>query len=172
MDAQNEADAGAGGTGAPPPVNEANRVKPGLTREYARDEIRVLWFASRCIHSAACVRALPSVFDPNRRPWIDLSLGDADAIANAVVKCPTGALQYERLDGGPQEVTPESVQVNPVRNGPYLIRGRVEVFDPATRETHSETRLALCRCGQSKHMPYCDNTHRAIGFRAPARSAP
>jgi CDGSH-type Zn-finger protein len=29
-----------------------------------------------------------------------------------------------------------------------------------------ETRLALCRCGQSKHMPLCDNTHRAIGFRS------
>ncbi|MGH7677500.1 MAG: CDGSH iron-sulfur domain-containing protein [Gemmatimonadaceae bacterium] len=124
------------------------------------------WFASRCIHSAACVRALPAVFDPSRRPWIDLGSADADAIARAVVKCPTGALQYERLDGGAAETVPDSVQVTPVRNGPYLIRGRVDIVDPATRQPHSETRVALCRCGQSKHMPYCDNTHRAIGFRS------
>src|SRR5687767_13158140 len=139
----NEPDAGAGGTGAPPPENAANRVRPGLTREYSRPEIRVLWFASRCIHSAACVRALPVVFDPARRPWIDMDAADADAIAGAVVKCPTGALQYERLDGGENEQATGTVQVTPVRNGPYFIRGRVDVVDPATRETHTEMRLAL-----------------------------
>ena len=161
-----EQDAGAGGTGAPPPENAANRVRAGLTRQYERPEIRVLWFASRCIHSAACVRALPIVFDPARRPWIEINAADADAIARAVVRCPTGALQYERLDGGENEQAADTVKVTPVRNGPYLIRGRVDVVDPVTRETHTEMRLALCRCGQSKHMPYCDNTHRAIGFRS------
>ena len=164
--ADSEADAGAGGTGAPPEENTANRVKPGLTREYARDEIRVLWFASRCVHSAACIHALPAVFDPRRRPWVDVTASDADAIARAVVKCPTGALQYERLDGGANEQPPESVTITPLRNGPYLIRGKIEVTDPTTHETHTELRVALCRCGQSKHMPYCDNTHREIGFRS------
>jgi CDGSH-type Zn-finger protein/uncharacterized Fe-S cluster protein YjdI len=162
----NEPDASQGGTGAPPPENAPNRVRPGLTREYVRPEIRVQWFASRCIHSARCIQALPSVFDPRRRPWVDVAQGDADAIAHAVMQCPTGALQFERTDGGPQEPVPDTVAVIPYRNGPYLVRGAIDIVDPATGEARRETRVALCRCGQSKHMPFCDNTHRAIGFRS------
>jgi uncharacterized Fe-S cluster protein YjdI len=161
-----EPDASAGGAGAPPPKDKANQARPGLTREYARPEVRVQWYASRCIHSAECVRALPAVFDPRRRPWIDLNaVNDIDAIAQAVVRCPTGALQYERFDGGANESSPPGVQITPVKNGPNLVRGAVDVVD-ADGQTRRETRLALCRCGQSKHMPLCDNTHRAIGFRS------
>ncbi|MBI3943394.1 MAG: CDGSH iron-sulfur domain-containing protein [Chloroflexi bacterium] len=29
-----------------------------------------------------------------------------------------------------------------------------------------DTRVALCRCGQSANKPYCDATHRRIGFRS------
>jgi len=161
-----EPDAGAGGTGAPPPETSANKVHPGLTREYARPEIRVQWYASRCIHSAKCIQALPSAFDPQRRPWVDVSGGDPDALANAVMQCPTGALKFERLDGGPQEPEPDSVTILPYKNGPYLVRGPIDIVDPVTHEVVRETRVALCRCGQSKHMPFCDNTHRAIGFRS------
>jgi len=161
-----EPDASAGGTGAPPPENAPNRVRAGLTREYSRPEIRVEWYASRCIHSAKCIRALPSAFDPNRRPWIDVGVADADALADAVMQCPTGALKFVRLDGGPQEPVPDTVQVLPFRNGPYLVRGAIDILDPATGKVQRETRVALCRCGQSRHMPFCDNTHRAIGFRS------
>ena len=166
MEASREPDAGEGGTGAPPPEDAANRVRRGLTREYSRAEIRIEWYASRCIHSAACVRALPGVFNPLARPWIDINAADADALASAVLRCPTGALRFERYDGGPAEPVPETVQITPVRNGPYLIRGPIDIRDPVTREVQHETRVALCRCGQSRHMPFCDNTHREIGFRS------
>jgi uncharacterized Fe-S cluster protein YjdI len=164
MSPDTEADAGQGGTGAPPPVTEPNRVLPGLTREYARPEIRVQWYASRCIHSGACIRALPQVFDPKRRPWIDMAAADADAIAEAVVRCPTGALRYERHDGASNETPAADVKITPVPNGPYFVRGVFDIVDP-DGTVRRETRVALCRCGQSKHLPYCDNTHRAIGFR-------
>jgi CDGSH-type Zn-finger protein len=26
----------------------------------------------------------------------------------------------------------------------------------------------LCRCGHSKNKPFCDSTHRTVGFKAPA----
>jgi uncharacterized Fe-S cluster protein YjdI len=100
-----------------------------------------------------------------RRPWIDLEAASADAIAAAVELCPTGALHYVREDDGPQEAAPQEVTVRVVRNGPYLLRGRVSILDDEGRVIREDTRVALCRCGQSQHMPFCDNSHRASGFR-------
>lgn len=170
MGSNPESDASQGGTGAPPPENQPNTVRPGLTREYEGAEIRVQWYAWRCIHSGACIRALPAVFDPARRPWVDMNAADADAIASAVLRCPTGALRFRRLDGEPEESAAEPVQITPVRNGPNFVRGPVEIVNPSTGEVQRETRVALCRCGQSRHMPYCDNTHRAVGFRSEPRN--
>jgi uncharacterized Fe-S cluster protein YjdI len=51
-----------------------------------------------CIHAATCVKGLPAVFDVARRPWVDVSGADGAAIEAQVGKCPSGALQFERLD--------------------------------------------------------------------------
>ena len=67
-------------------------------RTYVGDGITVLWDSSRCIHSAICLRALPDVFDVDRRPWVDVTAADAEAIAGAIEQCPSGALRYERTE--------------------------------------------------------------------------
>lgn len=161
-----EPDAGNGGAGAPPGIQEANQLPHEATREYASPDIRVQWFASRCIHSAACIRSLPVVFDPHRRPWIDVNAADADAIADAVMQCPTGALHFKRLETDSHQQAPATVTVRAVSNGPYMVAGRVSVTDARGNLIREDTRMALCRCGQSKHLPFCDNTHRATGFRS------
>lgn len=163
-------DAGHGGAGAPPSEDEANRAPPDLTRVYVGEGIRVEWYASRCVHSGACILALPSVFDPMRRPWIAVERADADAIAQAIERCPTGALHYRRLDGGPEESVPERVSITRVRNGPHLLRGDIEIHDEHGRLLRRDTRVALCRCGRSAHMPFCDNSHRATRFREPVQN--
>jgi uncharacterized Fe-S cluster protein YjdI/CDGSH-type Zn-finger protein len=171
-----EADASAGGAGGPPPDDDANRAPSDLTREYIGRGIRVEWYASRCIHVGDCLRAMPRVFDSRRRPWVDLTLpeAEADAVADAVLRCPTGALHYERLDGGPQEVASSGVRATVIPNGPLLLRGDVEIFDDAGRRIRHDTRVAICRCGKSRHMPFCDNSHRtkvriALGDPAPPK---
>ena len=161
-----EADAGSGGAGAPPQPNEPNRVRSDLTREYISPAITVEWYAARCIHSAACVKALPKVFDPRRRPWIEIGDADADAVASAVLQCPTGALHFRRDDGGSEETVPSEVTIRAVRDGPYILRGPVRITGPGGEVLREDSRVALCRCGNSRHMPFCDNTHRAIGFRS------
>jgi hypothetical protein len=113
-----------------------------------------------------CIRALPHVFDPRRRPWVDIDAANADAIADAVLKCPTGALHYERTDGGPAEPVSQEVTVVAVKDGPYLITGPVQIKSIDGDIIREDSRVALCRCGQSKHLPFCDNTHRAIGFKS------
>lgn len=155
-------DASHGGCGAPPDRERPNRAPAGLTREYATDAIRVQWFAERCIHSAECIRSAPRVFDPRRRPWIDLDGADADRVARAVERCPTGALRYVRLDGGAQEPAPEEVAIRAVPGGPLYVRGPVTITTPAGEVVDECMRAALCRCGQTRHPPFCDNTHSTL----------
>ena len=53
-------------------------------------------------------------------------------------------------------------------NGPYLVEGDdVTVTDWNGNEYKIEKRpFILCRCGQSKQRPFCDLTHRTIGFKS------
>ena len=65
-----------------------------MGRAYATPEVTVFYDRGRCRHYAECVRGLPQVFDPTRRPWIRADLADAQAVAEVVRPCPTGALHY------------------------------------------------------------------------------
>jgi hypothetical protein len=96
---------------------------------------------------------------------VNVDAANPDEIAAAVVSCPTGALHFRRLDGGEQEESAEDVSVDPRPNGPLFLRGRIRVLDGDGRVVREDTRVALCRCGGSGNKPFCDGTHRRIGFR-------
>jgi uncharacterized Fe-S cluster protein YjdI len=136
-------------------------------RIYRTDQIEVEWEAKYCIHSARCIQSKPEVFDPRRRPWIVLEAAPAVDVAEAVMRCPTGALHFRRLDGGEQEPVPEESTILAVPNGPLFVRGDVEVTTEDGRVLRRDTRMALCRCGMSRNKPFCDNSHLRIGFHAP-----
>jgi CDGSH-type Zn-finger protein len=58
-------------------------------------------------------------------------------------------------------------KITPYRNGPYLIRGPFVMVDQSGNEIEIKRRVvALCRCGRSRIRPFCDGTHKAIGFQA------
>lgn len=144
------------------------RKKADVSRVYENEAIRVTWEPKFCIHTARCMANAPLVFDAGVRPWIDLSGADVDTVAETVMLCPTGALHFERLDGGPQEPHPEQTIIEARTNGPLFVRGTFEVR--TADGVRTETRAALCRCGGSANKPFCDNTHRTIGFRAEGQS--
>jgi CDGSH-type Zn-finger protein len=55
-------------------------------------------------------------------------------------------------------------------NGPYVIKGEVKVVDHNGNEFALPTgkdAVALCRCGHSQCRPFCDGSHRQVGFVAP-----
>jgi uncharacterized Fe-S cluster protein YjdI len=133
-------------------------------REYATDEVVVEWRPHLCFHSRNCFRALPQVFDPERRPWIDPAAAGADEVEATVDRCPSGALRLRRLDGRGRPA-PTEVEVTPMPDGPLLLRGpiRIELADGSVEEV---PRAAFCRCGNSKNKPFCDGSHVAAGFRA------
>lgn len=133
-------------------------------REFATEEIVVEWRPKLCYHSGNCVKALPLVFDKERRPWIDVGQAGADEIEAAVDRCPSGALRSRRLDGKVRP-GPTGVEVSPAPNGPLLVRGRIQIVQP-DGTTEEVPRAAFCRCGHSGNKPFCDGSHREVGFRA------
>jgi uncharacterized Fe-S cluster protein YjdI len=157
------------GVMADDPIQAGEPRTRDVTRVYENDAIRVLWDATRCIHTGICLRTLPAVFDVQARPWIDLDGAEAPAIAEAIRACPTGALRYEST-GDEEGVEAErgdgatTVEIRP--GGPLYVRGPVRLVAPGGRVlTEEEHRVALCRCGASENKPFCDNSHRVIEFR-------
>ena len=63
-----------------------------MHRTYMKDELVVFWDSEKCYHARRCVGSSAKIFDPKRRPWIDLSQADMPEIWECVSKCPSGAL--------------------------------------------------------------------------------
>ena len=73
---------------------------------------------------------------------------------------------------------PEQPRIKITANGPYLVTGNVPIdtqiigtgADGEPNEwiegdaVEAPARYLLCRCGQSKNKPFCDNTHLAVDF--------
>jgi CDGSH-type Zn-finger protein/uncharacterized Fe-S cluster protein YjdI len=135
-------------------------------RTYSTDRITVHWDSTRCIHTARCLNALPQVFDVKARPWVDVEAADADAIGDAVRTCPTGALRFERLDGGPQDEPRRPAVAIPIPDGPLMVMGDLRVVGPDGELLAEAPRLTLCRCGRTHNQPFCDNSHLMAGFRS------
>ena len=65
------------------------------------------------------------------------------------------------------------VTIRALKNGPYLVKGAVEIIDPAGNKVPTEKdNIALCRCGASATKPFCDGTHSRIGFQAAEAAVP
>jgi len=136
-------------------------------RTYTGENVDVTYEAGRCIHVAECVKRLQTVFDTSRRPWILPDADSPDSIAETVLECPSGALHYERKDGGKSEPVQANNTIRPIKNGPLHVRGDFIIMNSAGEVLLQDTRAALCRCGGSANKPFCDNTHKAIDFVAP-----
>ncbi|MEU4685844.1 (4Fe-4S)-binding protein [Streptomyces xinghaiensis] len=123
-------------------------------RAYQAASITVTFEARRCLHAAECVHGLPGVFDPTKRPWIQPGNATADQLAEVVRRCPSGALQYARADGGAETPDrPTTITRGPT--GELTVRGELSVDTP--QGSRAETRAVLCGCGQSRLQPYCDH---------------
>ncbi len=139
--------------------------QPAPLKEYWSDDIVVTFDRDRCIHVAECLRGLPQVFDTRKRPWVQPANASADEVAAVVMRCPSGALHFQRKDGGPAEPVPERNTVRLRVRGPLQLQGDVELrLDDGT--VIHDTRVTLCRCGASRTKPFCDNSHLHSGFQA------
>ena len=125
-------------------------------------DITILYSGKRCIHARFCVLGAPKVFRANTPgTWIYPDAMATDALVRVAHECPSGAIQYTRKDGGPQEAAPPINLANLRENGPYAFRAQMTIAG-----ADIGFRATLCRCGASKRKPFCDGSHVALGFKA------
>jgi CDGSH-type Zn-finger protein/uncharacterized Fe-S cluster protein YjdI len=142
---------------------------------YEGARLTVLWDEDVCVHAAECLRHNHRVFNSRRRPWVEPDAASPDEVIAVIAKCPSGALGYEWRDAKPQPaaVAPADVgvatdqatsnQVKVVAHGPAMVLGRIEL-QAADGTVIQGEKFALCRCGGSSNKPFCDGSHKAIGF--------
>ena len=142
--------------------------------EYKEGELTVIWKPALCIHSKRCWHQLPTVFNPSKRPWIDMKGGSAEQIVAQVKQCPSGALSYEisntevaetsEVRDTSIETAPGLLQIDCLRNGPLLVHGKILITNSDGKQLEKEGSVALCRCGGSADKPFCDGSHQTNGF--------
>ena len=63
-----------------------------MHRLYENNDIAVFWDSDKCYRAKRCVMGSFSMFNKERRPWIDLSIAPNEEIWQTIEKCPSGAL--------------------------------------------------------------------------------
>ena len=132
-----------------------------MKREYSNQNLTVFWDSSKCIRSGNCDRQLPEVFDINKRPWVNINAADVKEIKRVIDTCPTGALSYSC----PGKSIAENVVIKVQRDGPYKVEGKCELIGIDGEVIETGDVFALCRCGKSKKIPFCDGSHYRAGFK-------
>jgi CDGSH-type Zn-finger protein/uncharacterized Fe-S cluster protein YjdI len=146
-------------------------IPPVPAHEEHIDTIRgdngtIYFNAKRCIHSRHCVLGEPEVFRANRKgDWIFPDNATAERVNHVALNCVSGAIRFDRHDGGENEVAPKVNLVLMRENGPLAVNAAVTLV-AADGTTGSELRATLCRCGKSRNKPFCDQSHIAAGFVA------
>jgi CDGSH-type Zn-finger protein len=144
----------------PRPFAEQQRVLEGFG-------ISVRRVGSLCMHSAFCIgrlRRIPAMMEDSE---------DSDIRAHVIgmiEHCPSGSYTYAMTDDG-DEIEPDlavSIAVTEEEReiaGCLWVTGGVPITRADGQPFETRNRVTLCRCGQSGNKPYCDGTHRQIGFR-------
>jgi CDGSH-type Zn-finger protein/uncharacterized Fe-S cluster protein YjdI len=132
---------------------------------YPGKDADVTWDQRLCIHIGECSRAFGDLFVGGRKPWCQPDLATVEEVVDVCERCPSGALAYEVKDGTTVERAAARNTIAVTHNGPLFARGDLAIEGAPADMPGARFRAALCRCGQSKNKPFCDNSHEAAGFK-------
>ena len=135
-------------------------------KKYTNGEITVFWKPAKCIHATTCYRELIEVFNPRKRPWVNMDGAPTEEIIRVVRLCPTQALSFQyNKDIDAEKPREESkAEARVMEDGPVIITGNFVIYDTDGKEIDHKKMTSLCRCGNSNDLPYCDGMHRKTGF--------
>lgn len=136
-----------------PAYEESAALIPGATVDLLDDE-------SLCVGARFC--------DPHGTIWKMIEFTDDPKVREMVIQeacdCPGGRLTIVEKDGGQierklaKEISATQDPVNQCR-GPLWVKGGIEIEGADGEKYQVRNRVALCRCGESQNMPYCDASH-------------
>ena len=66
----------------------------------------------------------------------------------------------------PLDVRNGALAIEPQPDGPLQVSGSLELVSGTGRTINRTTETWLCRCGASANKPYCDGSHKRIGFKS------
>lgn len=127
-------------------------------------EFSVSWDQRLCIHAEECVRARGDLFVAGREPWCNPDTASVEEAADVIGRCPSGALHMTRAGEDLQESHRENTIVVSC-NGPLFVRGDLDIEGAPEDMPGVRSRVALCRCGESRNPPFCDASHERMGFK-------
>lgn len=60
------------------------------------------------------------------------------------------------------------VRITTTKDGSLMVSGAVQLVDHEGNEYDltGRDKVFLCRCGHSANKPFCDGSHRRVGFEA------
>jgi len=136
---------------------ERARLMPGTGIVVADDR-------SLCEHAGFCGNRLTNVWDMVGGSGTDDTATRAQVMA-MIEHCPSGALTF-RVSADGDDVEPDlRAEIGVVDDGPLFVSGGVPLARADGTPEEVRNRVTLCRCGASQNKPYCDGTHRDVGFR-------
>lgn len=153
--------------GAAGPPRPAERSAERRRAYPTPDGVTVYDDRSRCAHFGQCTDRLPSVFGVSEDAFVEPGGAPSTQITDVVSGCPSGALTYATDADSATVETHEDASIHPIVDGPYRVRGGVEVVGVDKTAYEIRERQTLCRCGQSRNKPFCDGSHWYAGFRDP-----
>jgi len=113
---------------------------------YRGKDFNIRFYKDRCIHSAFCLRLLPTVFNLSARPWANPEGDSKEKILEVIKKCPSGALQYDvnDIEVEYEENKDSSTTIFKNQYNQIFIKGYLEI--EALGEKIRSSRLTLCGC--------------------------
>ncbi len=145
------------------------------SRQPYREQAQLTEGPALSLTDAEALCAFARFCDPHGQVWAQVERTDEAEVRATFVRqvnnCPSGRLvAWDRATGKPIEHhlavsigviedPPEGV------SGPLWLRGGIPVIAADGFAYEVRNRVTLCRCGASKHKPFCDGTHAAIKFR-------
>jgi CDGSH-type Zn-finger protein len=150
------------------------------SRQPYREQAQLTEGPQLSLSDAESLCAFARFCDPHGQVWSQVERTDQAEVRATFVKqvnnCPSGRLvAWDRATGKPVEhALPVSIGVveDPPEgvSGPLWLRGGIPVVAADGFAYEVRNRVTLCRCGASKHKPFCDGSHAAVKFRDPGAS--
>jgi len=145
------------------------------SRQSYREQAQLMQGPAHALSDVESLCAFARFCDPHGQVWAQVEHTDRAEVRATFIRqvnnCPSGRLvAWDRATGKPIEHhLPLSIGVieDPPQavSGPLWLRGGIPVMAADGFAYEVRNRVTLCRCGASRHKPFCDGTHAAIKFR-------